>query len=181
MKLSDDKLITPALLRRFIVEAEMDGGTGQHYALVQLENGNLTKWNPASPSLAPDQIIWAADMLKLLNRELHHDGAWVVVFTHPRPSPSQCVLHAPTHCDYHRFVLLWLDADGDVQFPYEWAEGYGELRNFAYVILAGPISWAQKCETAWEQWRVMMMEVIAPSADQVFKRAQGQRAPSARH
>lgn len=182
MRLPDDKLITPTLLRRFKDEADLEGGNGQHYALLQLENGNLTKFNPYSPNLAPEQILWAADVLRLLNRELHHDGAWVVVFTNPKPSPGQCIMAAPTHCDYERYGLIWLDADGDCQFTVEWAAGEsGDLIDFADVMIAGKESTAEKCEAAWEAWHLMMRKVLEPKPEQLFKRAQGQRAPSARH
>lgn len=181
MSLPDDKMITSDLLRRFKEEGEMEGGTGQHYALIRLSNGNLVKFNPYSPALAPEQMLWADVILTLLNKELHHDGAWVVVFTHPKPTPAQCVIYNPTHCDYERYGLIWLDADGDSQFTMEWSAGESEMRDFADVLLAGRESTTEKAEAAWQAWHLCMREVLDPQEGQTFKRAQGQAAPSARH
>lgn len=176
-KLDDRTLITPALLHRFEQEAHAEGGTGQYYALIRRSEGELLSHHPFGLPAVPEQIMWAADMLKLLNRELHHDGAWVVVFTHPAPAPALPVLHDHKHADYQRYCLLWLDADGDVQFVQEWEAGTGELHDFADVLLAGPLSTAQKCEASWQQWRAIM-DALDTTGTQRFKRAKGERAPS---
>lgn len=180
--LTEDLVVTPALLRRFIAEAEMEGGDGRHYALIRRNDGSLLAHHPGSPVLSPMQLLWSQDILRLLNRELHHDGAWCLVFTHPKPRAIDNIFQDAKHADYGRYVLLWMDADGDVQIPFEWLEGStSELRDFASVMLAGVESTAQKCEGAWELWREMMVKVIQPKEGQTFKRARGERAPSARH
>jgi len=177
----EDLVLTPTLLRRFELEAQFEGGDGRHYALIRRDDGSLLSHHPGSLPAVPDQLMWADDMLRLLNRELHHDGAWVVCFTHIKPQPIDCVLYNPQHGDYGRYCLIWLDQDGDPQFTQQWMEGEGELRDFADVILAGRGSTAQKCETSWQLWHEMMRKVLAPKEGQTFKRAQGQRAPSTRH
>lgn len=183
MKLDDSILMTPTLLRRFIQEAELEGGNGQHFALLRRSNSELIAHNPYSPELDPSQMTWGADVLRLLNRELHHDGAWVLCFTHPaEPGPPETILHnPPKHWEYARYCLMWLDKDGDVQFTVEWVRHESELFDFADVMLAGIESTAQKAEAAWETWRTMMIEVLDPREGETFKRAQGQRAPSAMH
>lgn len=175
--LTEDLAVTPALLRRFIAEAEMEGGDGRHYALIRRNDGSLLAHHPGAPGLSPMQLLWSQDILRLLNRELHHDGAWCVVFTHPKPRFQDA-----KHADYARYVLLWMDQDGDVQIPIEWLEGdYTGFRTFTEVMMAGVQSTAQKCEGAWEVWREMMVKVIQPREGQTFKRARGERAPSVRH
>ncbi len=169
-KVPDERLVTPFMLRRFIREAEAEGGDGRHYAVLQRSNGEYLDHNPHSPELAPDQALFARDMLRLLNRELHHDGAWVMVFTHPVPC-SILMLHA----EYRRFGFIWIDADGDPHFTVEWQQGEGEELDFADVLNSGRESWANRCESAWEAWKLLMVDVIDPAEGQTFKRAQGQR------
>jgi hypothetical protein len=179
--LTEDLVLTPTLLRRFEIESEFEGGNGRHYALIQRNDGSLLSHHPASPSIEPFQAIWAAQVLKLLNRELHHDGAWCVVFTHPKPPSLENIFQDAKHAQYARYVLLWLDADGDVQIPFEWMEGTCELRTFSDIMIAGPVSTAQKCELAWEIWHDTMIKVLEPREGQTFKRARGERPSSARH
>lgn len=183
MKLTEDAIITPTLLRRFELEGEAEGGNGQHYALILRDNQrDVLCHHPRSPNLAPEQLLWAEGTLRMLNRELHHDGAWVIVFTHPKPSAAQCVLLAsPTHCNYERWGLIWLDADADPQFTTDWAEGESEdLPDFADVMAAGPVPIVDNCETSWRlwQWQRQMLD-LRPHHGETFKRARGERAPIA--
>lgn len=173
-KLADDILITPALLRRFHAEAELEGGDGRYYAIVRCQDGKILAHHPGAPLLMPEQALWAGDVITLLNRELHHDGAWVVVFTHPIPPQLDHVLHDPRHWEYGRYVLLWLDRDGDVQIPYEWVKGESELLDWADVMLAGIECVGHKCEGAWQTWHMLMRQVIDPQEGETYKRAQGQ-------
>lgn len=174
------RLITPALLQRFHLEAEAEAGDGRYYACMLRPDGDVLVHHPIGPQLAPEQMMWAADVLRALNRELHHDGAWVVVFTHPKPAPTNSVIKSGSnHCEYARYCLIWVDQDGDAQFTQEWMENEGDLLDFADVLLAGIESTMAKCEGSWEMWHHHMRQVIAPKQDQLFKRAQGQRAPSA--
>lgn len=179
--LDDDTLITPTLLRRFISEALLEHGDGRHCAFLLRSNGNLVRHNPASPDIVPEQTMFADDVLRRLNRELHHDGAWVIVFTHPNPTPPGWSIFTQPRTEYRRYVLLWLDADGDVQLPIEWVEGESDLLDFAEVLAAGIDSVLNLCEGAWTMWHLHMREVIDPQPGETFQRARGERAPSARN
>jgi hypothetical protein len=179
-KLADETLITPTLLHRFELEAGEQQGQGGYYALIRRSNGDLVSHHPFAPGAEPHQLMWAAEVLGLLNRDLHHNGAWVVVFTHPKRPSLETVLHQPRHAEYARYALIWIDADGDPQFSQEWSENESEMRDFADVMLAGIHSTAQKCEASWQAWKLMMLDVIGPREGQTYKKAKGQRPASMR-
>jgi hypothetical protein len=181
MRLAEADIITPTLLKRFHDEARFEDADGRFCALILCDNGtDLIRHAPGSPDASPEQLLWAGDMLRLLNRELHHDGAWVVVFTHVQPAPVECVLHNLRASLYGRYALIWIDQDADPQFSVEWEAGTGELRDFADVMLAGRTSTVQKCETAWGIAQTARQALDLRPTEQ-FRRARGERAPSARH
>lgn len=181
-RLPYDKLISITLLRRFELEANAERGGQQYYALMLRDDGDLVAHHPFGPQLDPAQMIWAADVIRRLNKELHHDGAWVVCFTDPLPVLLETVLSAPPkHAEYGRYCLIWLDRDGDPQFTQEWVAGENSgFLCFADVLLAGIVSTMQKCEVSWGIWREAQ-DVIDATEGQTFKKAQGQRASSAVH
>jgi len=181
--LREADLITPALLRRFEAEAKIDGNNGEFYALIRRDDGDLLSHHPGSPPIIPEQTMWAGDVLKRLNRELHHDGAWVIVFTDPAPQGEgeYAIYRLGMHREYGRYALLWVDEDGDVQFAQEWVRNESELLDWTDVLLAGIESVMDKCEASWNLWNTHMRQVLEPAEGQTFKRARGQRASSARH
>lgn len=176
--LCEERVISKTLLERFALEAEDDGG--RFYGIIMRDNGDLLVHHPFGPNLAPDQALWASRVLWRLNRDLHHDGAWTIVFTNPKPTAQQCVMLAPNHCNYERYGLIWVDRDGDPGFTMEWAAGESELSNFTEVVLAGIESTMQKAETAWALWDESM-QMLDVKPEQKFKKALGERAPSARN
>lgn len=177
--IDENLIITPTLLRRFELEADGEDGDGRFYACILRSNGELIVHHPGSPGLAPEQALWVADVLKFLNRDLHHDGAWVIVFTHPKPtSIDNPLLAANMHAQYARYVMLWMDEDGDVQFPIEWMEGTGEMRDFADVMLAGLQTAGAAAEMGYQLWHKSMVEVLDRKKTETYKRARGEHAPS---
>jgi hypothetical protein len=169
-KVCDDLLITAFLLRRFEREAEIEAGDRRHYAVLQRSDGRFLEHNPASPEIDQMQAVFARDLLAMLHKELHHDGAWVIVFTDP--ALPEIVLS--NVAEYRRFALMWVDRDGDPQFTLEWVNGESDELDFADVLLSGLESWGDRAETAWQNWKVLMRDVIDPTSEQTFKRAQGQ-------
>lgn len=177
--LAYEELLSPLLLRRFELEALAEDGNGQYYACILRQDGDLVVHHPLGPPLDVVQLMWARDLLALLNRELHHDGAWVIVFTHPQPPSIEQVAAATAHRSYARYALIWLDADGDPQFTQEWQQNItSDLRDFACVVEQGLEAVAAKAEACWRLWHLCMREVIDPTPDQLFKRAKGERPPS---
>jgi len=172
-RLSDELLLAKPVLTtlraRFAMEAEMEEGNGQFYAVIHKADGSFTDHNPYSPELDPMQAEFARDCLRLFNRELHHDGAWVAIFTHPKPAgPLQ------TCTEYARFGFIFIDKDGDAQFTVDWEDGTGELLDFSDCLLAGIDAWGDIAEAAWESWHTLMREALDPSEGQLIKKAQGQ-------
>jgi hypothetical protein len=184
-RLRDDILLaTPVmtnLLTRFEVEAEEEGGNGQYYGVIQRDNGEWIDHNPHSPEFDPAQAMFARDVVELLNKELHHDGCWVIVFTHPRQRRVQLREESGrfagvyAFAQYDRFGFIWLDSDGDPQFTMDWANGECEELDFAECLVSGRESWADRCEAAWQKWNLYMRKVLQPKQDQLIKKAQGQR------
>lgn len=178
--LREDSLITPTLLRRFELEGQHNDGDGRYYGLIQRDDGSLLVHHPIAPAAAPQQTVWAGKVLRLLNKELHHDGAWVVCFTHALPVRVDNIFLDTKHVEYGRYCLVWIDHDGDPGFTVEWVAGENaDFTHFHHVVEAGIESTARKCESSWEIWRLMMQDVLDPKDGQTFKRAKGERAPSA--
>jgi len=174
--IADHLLMTPTLLRRFEIEAYLDGGDGRYYAVMERAGGAIATHNPGSPEVEPDQLMWAMDVLRLVNREVGHGGVWVVSFSNPvKPSIEKI------YVEYDRYALIWLDQDGDPQFTVEWVKNDGEMRDFADVLITGRHATANKCEASWQQWHLLMRDVLLPEENQTFKRAQGQAPTSSRH
>ena len=173
-RLDESVLITPSLLRRFQAEAEFEGGPGAYYAYIQKSDG---AWlvHPMGPHPSAEQALFALDMLPLLNKEFHHDGAWVLVFTHPKPYPPGALIAVDDRPGYGRFLFMWMDEDGDIRFPVECDD-----TDFTNVLASGAIHWCEQCETAWQVWHYNVVEVLEPRPQEQFKRALGERPPSAR-
>jgi hypothetical protein len=180
-RLMFDQTVSPTLLRRFELEGQYEEGDGRHYACILRENNDLIAHHPYSPSIEAHQMLWARDMLVRLNKELHHDGAWVACFTHPSRLTEPEVMADGGHREYRRVCLLWLDKDGDVQFTWDWlADHIADVRDFATLMLHGPHWVMQQLEEAHRLWSIAQ-ETLDLQEGQTFKRAQGERAPSTRH
>lgn len=179
-RLREADILSAALLRRFEAEGELQGGEGRYYGMILRDDGSPLVHHPIAPSLDPVQTIWAVDLLHLLNRELHHDGAWVVVFTHPQPTEMGNILLNPSHARYGRYAIMWMDADGDVQFSMEWERGVtSDLKEWPDVVAEGIEAKANKAEAAWQAWYLAMRKVLeVKDGVHTFKRAKGEQAPS---
>ena len=181
--LRDDLLITKTLLARFAAEGVHMNGDGRQYGFIRRDNGETTTWNPYSPEIIPEQTMFALDVLNKLNRELHHNGAWVMVFTDPKPADTGglAMLARSGQAEYSRYVIMWLDEDGDVQFPIEWVENECEPHDFAGVLVLGIENIVGLCEGAYELWHLHMRQVLEPKEGELYKRAQGQLPASYRN
>jgi hypothetical protein len=142
---------------------------GPFCAVLETGSGQPQQFG-SGPQLCAEQGMLAIDMVKALNRELHHDGCWLFCFCNPSPQPIVLV----TGVEYGRFVILWMDQDGDVQFSYECD------RPFELYLIEGPLPLMEKCEKAWQQWHLYMRQVLDPQPDELYKKALGE-APKVMH
>jgi hypothetical protein len=183
-RLAERLMVTPTLLQRFEEEARFEAGDERYYALMQRDNGDFLSHHPFGPTLDIEQLIWATQMLTLLNREMHHNGCWVIVFTDPVQQQLPHVLANPAkHWMYGRYALIFLDEDGDPQFSQEWVAGTtSDYGKWSDVVEAGIFSTAEKCAHSWALWHQHMRVVLEPSRarGELIKRAQGERAPARR-
>lgn len=165
----DPKLYqSAAVLQR--MDAEAEGGAW--CAVAYMRDGNAVMLASQSvPDWAPDQMMFANDMAKGLNRHLHHDGFWLVGWTHPAPF----VILGAAGRTYRRMVMIWCDQDGDPQFTIESEDPVWK------ILECGPMQWAEQAEQAWQKWHLHMREILDPREGQTFKRALGQHAPSLAH
>jgi hypothetical protein len=179
-RLPDTILLSPIvkhyIKERLRFEGEQEDGNGTVFAVIQKADGGwIESGTQLAPPLIPEQTMFARDMVQILNREIHHNGCWLVFFTHPERADG--FVPGGFETEYPRFGFIWLDQDGDPQFTMDWLNGEYEELTFQDVLMSGPVSWAQRLETAWHEWHTAMVEVIEPAQGQTFKRAQGQ-APS---
>lgn len=173
-KITDERvLFNGALAKRFHDEAVMEHGDPRFFGLVQTYDGKFKgKQFQGSPDLHPMQRVFAEDVLTALNRHLHHDGAWCVVFTGPEADgPLSPMI-------YRRLVFLWMDGDGDVHIPYEWLEDEGD--TFATMMARGPDPWLEGAEAAWHI-AAEARRMLDTKADEQFRYALGEKAPSEVH
>lgn len=181
-KLDDDTLISPTLLRQFIAFAIEDNPDDQHFAVMQRSDGNWLVHNPGSPQLDPVQFAWSQRVLNKLNRELHHDGAWVVCWS--GPGLRQQFIHSPDA--YSLVDVIWLDKDGDAKFRWNWEAGQNEhWTHIVELFMAGELPVCEQCETAWQTTNELLKATLDTelnkTSDVSHKRALGERAPSALH
>lgn len=72
----------------------------------------------------PEQQIVAQDIARALNRLLHHDGFWIVMWYREAPLPA---IIGPAGVEYEAMRILFGDRDGDIQFVVENDLGVAEI------------------------------------------------------
>lgn len=151
---------SPPLRRRLDQEAAFESSQGyapvpQYYAAVphtdspsgSIELRNYDPEDARTPDPHELQIDFAQMYRQNLQRELHHDGVWIVGWTHPPRIQSKILM--PDAVDdncFGRLIAIWLDADGDPQFTYETES------EFADIIQNGGHYYLEQAERAWQMW-----------------------------
>lgn len=95
-----------------------------------------------------------------LNKELHHDGCWIVMLTSRDPFN---VLLLNAQSDYRQCRVLWADKDGDVQFVMH-------LDDFMQpAALANDVDvYTDACEEAFQKYLEAIHGWIDVQPDQVL-------------
>lgn len=165
----DEELYLSAALREAIENrARGDAGNGKWFASVQREDRSLVSFlGPNSKLPLEWQRVFGTDVLRRLNAECGHHGAWVVFWTHPRARNVITLGDA----SYDRWHMVWLDADGDPQFNITCED------RFEDVVKAGVDKWVQDGEDGWQGYKEML-RVIDPQPGQQFMAAKGEKRPT---
>lgn len=170
-------LITSSLKERLDLEAAADGelhpgAIPSYYAFMKLESGQILPFAGGDRTIEPSEIqkVFGTVMCEALNSDLHHDGAWVVAFTHP---PSLFFVGKDVS-NWQRMVRVFIDKDGDAQFSIE------TTGDFSAICTNKIEDWVQGAELCWSKWRHLMVDVLDPSEGQTYKRAQCQHKPHRR-
>lgn len=143
---------------------------GPFRAVIEAEGGQRLEFG-TGPALMMEQRMLAEDLVTALNKHLHHDGCWMFSFCDPAPKSK---IQIGSGREYGRFVILWMDRDGDIQFPIECS------RPFHVYLTEGPNALIEKCEKAYQQWFLYMRTILDPQPDELYKRALGE-APKVLH
>jgi hypothetical protein len=169
----DDKLLdTDVLNARLGDEANfnMGGDDRRHWKVWVRDNGTpVMRSVGLTPS--PGYQEMAITLIQALNHHLHHDGAWLAVWTDWHEPTVEEVLSGRSGYP-ERLVLLWIDHGGDPQFPVEIED------DFVDIVKAGADHWIEQAEEAWVCWHHHMREVLDPKPEQLYFAAQGERKPS---
>ena len=98
-----------------------------------------------------EQILYAKNLCRKLNRELHLGGMWLTAWAEPEPATR-----VP-----QRFVLLWKDPDGDVPFTLDNEETY--LQQLRIPLE----EWVSDAEEAWLAFRDLNKKMDIRPQDQI--------------
>ena len=110
-----------------------------------------------------EQTLYAKNLCRKLNRELHLGGMWLTAWAEP----------AGAYNVPQRFVLLWKDPDGDVPFTLDNDERY------AKQLLIPLEEWVSDAEQAWLAWREVNKKMDIRPQDQI-KAALGEQSADPR-
>lgn len=178
MMFDENLLFTQALRNRLNSEAAMQSDIGTAFpawfAVKSLERGRgktviERNYDPNGLSAVPDpadhQIIWAEAVSRILNHEIHHDGAWIVGLTHP-PGFGEMLKIEPKF-EWRRTIKVWIDRDGDPQFTCDCIDPW------PFVAERGPEHFVEQSEQAWQHWKRLMRDALAPKDYQLKQLAKG--------
>lgn len=148
---------SPVIRTRLKQEAGFECDWGKpslerYYAVVPqtdspLEAIELRNYDPHSP-LTPDphelQMHFIQAYREQLQKQIHHDGVWIVAWTHP-PEVQQALIVDGDNT-FGRLIAIWLDEDADPMFTFE-----TDL-PFVEIVANGGHYYIEQAEKAWYGW-----------------------------
>ncbi len=188
MKYPDYVLESKAVLGRLTAEAYFDSSNGDdsrglYWCLTQVPSDRtiikLQNFTTSILDVEPHEIQkgFADQLVRQLNREVGHDGGWIVGFTHP-PYRGDAIRVDGDNV-WGRMFFLWLDKDGDPQFTFD-----TDL-PFVEVFGSGIEGYLNQCEKAYHEWEKVLgkqgLKDLGIKEDQLIKEALGQTAPASTH
>lgn len=175
--IDERNILTPFTFKRLDQEGMQSADIGVHgfpkwFAIINRGGinsefvGNFNGDEHDYVTRPPDyQVAFGCRLAQLLNKQISHNGHWIVAFTHgPLPNFGLVIPGRPTD-DWRRFIMLWLDEDGDPQFTVD------NVEPFSIVAQASNDHWISDADKAWDHWKHLMRTVLAPRSDQLVKRA----------
>lgn len=176
MQITDDMLFSKALRERLDMECALTTdfvAPQRWYAVKVLRDGKVVierNYDPAikvaslvTPDPAPTQMIWAEEAARILNKEIAHNGAWLVGFTHP-PGMGD-LLRIDPRFDWRRIIKLWIDETGDVAFT-------ADIIDPFWMVMQRPVThFIEQSEQCWQKWHLLMKQAIDPTPEQLIHTA----------
>lgn len=93
----------------------------------------------------PVQQQFARELQAHLQREHHHDGMWIVGWTHPPEFAN--LIRIDGDNVWGRLIMIFLDEDADPQFTTE------SERLIADMVEDGIIYYGNMASASWEEWQ----------------------------
>lgn len=147
----DDQLLDTSFLNRRLI---MESNDGKAWILKQDREGAVhVRDNGLTVHVT--QQAFAHRLIRILNKEVWLDGAWVVGWTHGG----------------NRLMIIYIDADGDPQFTIENDE------PVSVIMSVEPLKYAEDAWDAYHLWKENR-KALDLRPDETFKRAQGEKPKS---
>lgn len=115
-----------------------------YWAVVPADHGLVTfRESPGGGAFVPEtHRIYAIELSGILNREVAHDGKWIVCW-----SEFDLTEGWPRH-----LAMLWIDRDGDMNFVVDSDEDHA-------TQVYGMLEYVHQCEQAYQEWRAFIGDV----------------------
>lgn len=151
---AEDKDMSPGISARWYASKVLSDGTGV------IERNYPSVFSGDDPPAY--QQFWLDTMCQGLNSQIAHDGAWIVAWTH-QPLLIEYMNRNPI--EWRRFVMIWVDKDGDPQFVVD------NIEPFAVIATVDQEKFIEDGENAYQYWSHLMNDALRPGEGQQIQLA----------